>query len=106
MNKGSQENSGLCPYHLERFSLVLRKMCREHRLLPSSYAIVDELRTIGEIPYGRGGNADVWDGVYQNSRVAIKVLRVYSRVGLASVEAVRPLLVFCSEIWHVLTRAE
>ena len=106
MNKGSREDSGLCPYHRERFSLMLRKMCSEHKLLPSSYTIADGLQTVGEIPYGRGGNADVWRGVYQGSTVAVKALRIYSRVDLASVEAVRPLLVSCSEIWHALTRVE
>ena len=106
MNEGSREDSGLCPYHRERFSLMLRKMCREHKLLPSSCAIPDGLQTVEEIPHGRGGNADVWRGVYQGSKVAVKVLRIYSRTDLASVEAVRPLLVSYSEIWHALTRVE
>jgi len=69
--------------------MVLRKMCREHKSLPSSCAITNELERIGELPSGSGGNADVWSGLYQGSKVAIKVLRVYSRVDLASVEKVR-----------------
>ena len=105
MNKGSRESSGLCPYHRERFSLVLRKMCHEHRLLPSSYAIVDELQVVGEIPCGRGGNANVWCGLYRGSKVAVKALRVHSGMDLASVEMVRPLLIFCSEILRVLTKS-
>ena len=96
MNEGSRECSGLCLYHRERFSLVLRKMCREHKLLPSSCAIADGLQTIGEIPYGRGGNADVWRGLYRGSNVAIKMLRIHSKMDLASVEMVRPSLAFCS----------
>ena len=90
MYEGLRENSGLCRYHRERFSLALRKMCSERRLLPSSYAVTDELQKIGVIPYGRGGTADVWRGVYRGSRVAVKVLRVHSRVDLAQVEMVRP----------------
>ena len=89
MNKGSREDSGLCPYHRERFSLMLRKMCREHKLLPSSCAIADGLQTVEEIPHGRGGNADVWRGVYQGSKVAIKELRVLPRRDLVSVEKVQ-----------------
>ena len=67
--------------------MMLKKMCLEHKRLPLSYAITDELRRIGGYAYGRGGNADVWRGVYQGSRVAIKVLRVDSR-NLASLEKV------------------
>ena len=67
--------------------MMLRKMCLKHKRLPPSYAITDELRRIGEYAYGRGGNADVWRGVYRGSGVAIKVLRVDSR-NLASLEKV------------------
>ena len=68
---------------------MLRKMCLEHRRLPPSYVITDELKWIGDYPYGGGGNADVWRGVYRGSRVAIKVLRVNSK-NLARLERVRP----------------
>ena len=88
MHKGSREDSPLCAHHRKMFSLVLRKMCRIHKQLPLLYAITDELRQIGEYPRGRGGNADVWCGIYQGSRVAIKVLRVDSRVDLVSLEKV------------------
>ena len=67
---------------------MLRKMCLEHKRLPPSYAITDELKWIGDYPYGGGGNADVWRGVYRGSGVAIKVLRVNSR-NLARLEKVR-----------------
>jgi len=70
--------------------MVLRKMCREHRRLPSSYTTTDELEWIKGLPCGGGGNADVWRGVYRGSTVAIKVLRVNSRVDLVSLERVRP----------------
>ena len=68
---------------------MLGKMCREHSRLPPSYAITDELNRIGEYPYGGGGNADVWRGAYRGSRVAIKALRVNSRVDLTNLERVR-----------------
>lgn len=69
-------------------------MCREHKRLPPSYTITDELSRIGEYPYGGGGNADVWRGAYKGSRVAIKALRVNSRVDLASLERVGPFVSF------------
>ena len=84
-------------------------MCSEHRLLPSSYVIADELQTVGGIPCGRGGNADVWHGVYRGSKVTIKVLRIHSGMDLASVEMVRHSACFllCSSgILRVLTRVE
>ena len=89
VNQGSREDSLLCTRHQKRFSMMLRKMCREHRWLPPSYTISDELRWIGELPYGGGSSADVWRGAYRGSRVAIKVLRVNSRVDLVSLERVR-----------------
>ena len=67
---------------------MLRKMCREHKSLPSSYVIAGELKKIGEPPSGSGGYANVWCGMYRGSKVAIKVLHV-SAVDPASVERVR-----------------
>ena len=90
VKQGSREDSPLCTHHQKRFSIMLRKMCRERMWLPPSYTISDELRWIGELPYGGGGSADVWRGAYRGSRVAIKVLRVNSRVDLVSLERVRP----------------
>ena len=69
--------------------MMLRKMCLEHKRLPPSYAITDELRWIGNCAYGGGASADVWRGVYRGSRVAIKVLRVNSK-NLTMLEKVRP----------------
>jgi len=103
MNEGSQEEFGLCAYHRERFSIVLGKMCREYKLLPSSCAVTDEVKRIGESPSGRGGNADVWCGVYRGSKVAVKVLRVPGpEADLTSVERVRPPVSFLQS--HVLTK--
>ena len=73
---------------------MLGRMCREHAVLPSSYTINGELERIGEFPCGRGGNADVYCGMYRGSKVAIKVLRVLSKRDLFSVEKVQFLLAF------------
>jgi len=56
--------------------MMLRKMCLKYKQLPPSHAVADELRWVEGYPWGGGGNADVWRGVYRGSRVAIKVLRV------------------------------
>ena len=54
--------------------MVLRKMCCKHKLLPSSYAITNDLERIEEIPCKRGGSADVFCGWYRGSKVAIKLI--------------------------------
>jgi len=69
--------------------MMLRKMCCEYKLLPSSYAIADEVKRTGESPSGSGGNADVWCGMYRGSKVAVKVLRVPGPGDLARTEMVR-----------------
>jgi len=84
--------------------MVLRKMCREHKLLPTSYTIASGLKRVGELPSVGGGNADVWRGVYHSSKVAIKVLRVHSGLDLINVERVRPSPFFT--LRRVLTRAK
>ena len=90
MNQGLQRDSSLCTYHRDRFSVMLGRMCHEYAALPSSYAITGELERIEEFPCGRGGNADVYRGVYQGSKVTIKELRVLPRRDLVSVEKVQP----------------
>ena len=77
---------------------MLRKICRQHRRLPPAYTITDDVRRIGEIPCGGGGNADVWRGMYRGSRVAIKELRVNLRVDLVSLERVRPFIWIAKEV--------
>ena len=73
---------------------MLWKMCRRHKILPSSYAITNELNRVGKLPFRGGGSADVWCGLYRGSKVAIKVLRVYSKVDFVTVERVRLLPLF------------
>jgi hypothetical protein len=94
IDEGSREDSPLCGYHRTRFSMILGKMCHEHKRLPPLYTITDELKWIGERPSGGGSTADVWRGVYQGSKVAIKVLRTTSRVDLANLERVRPFALY------------
>jgi len=78
VDEDSREDSPLCAHHQKRSSMVLRKMCRKHGLLPSSWTIQGGLRRIDERPCGKGATADVWFGVYMGSKVAVKVLRVNS----------------------------
>ena len=69
---------------------MLRKMCHEHGLLPSSHIITDELKWIGKFPAGRGAFAEIWRGVYEGSQVAVKALRVDLGIDLVTLEKVDP----------------
>ena len=70
--------------------MMLRRICYRPERLPRSYIITDGLVRIGEYPIGCGGYSDVWRGVYQGSKVAIKVLRVNPGSDFANLEKVRP----------------
>lgn len=57
--------------------VLLKRMCRAHAKLPSSYMIEDGIETEGSHPCAFGGAADVWKGRYDGRLVAIKSLRIY-----------------------------
>lgn len=52
--------------------------------------ITDDLSWIGECPYGGGSIADVWRGTHRGTTVAVKVLRVNSKMDLVRLDRVRP----------------
>ena len=76
-------------------------MCCKHKLLPSSYTIINELERVEEFPSSGGGSADVFCGWYRDSKVAIK--RIRHSLNRASVERVR-LPVYLFQNTDVLTR--
>ena len=53
------------------------QLCGWLGLLPTSHAIPGRLIQTTEHPVTSGGFADVWEGIYNNKRVAIKAFRVY-----------------------------
>ena len=55
--------------------LLLSKICRARAIVPSSYKLQSEFIRVGRV-YCQGGFADVSDGVYRGSPVAIKHLRI------------------------------
>jgi len=54
---------------------LVSKICEAHRIIPSSYIIQQELIHVGRVYY-HGGFADVSNGEYLGSTVAIKHLRM------------------------------
>jgi len=56
---------------------ALRKICGLTGMLPRSHMLTDGLTKSNDVPMTSGGFADVWDGHYGDTRVAIKALRVY-----------------------------
>jgi hypothetical protein len=55
---------------------ALRMICGRRALLPRSVQIEPHYNRFVDPPY-RGGFADVWEGDYQDKKVAVKVLRIY-----------------------------
>ena len=56
--------------------VLLKRMCRAHARLPSSYVIKDGIKAEGSRACALGGAADVWKGHYGGKLVAIKSLRI------------------------------
>jgi hypothetical protein len=59
----------------QRCLRLLSKICKARRIVPASYILQQELIRVGRV-YCRGGFADVCDGEYLGSSVAIKRLRM------------------------------
>ena len=56
--------------------VLLKRMCRAHAKLPSSYVIESGIEREGSHACALGGAADVWKGRYYGKLVAIKSLRI------------------------------
>jgi len=56
--------------------VLLKRMCRAHAKLPSSYVIEGGIEREGSHACALGGAADVWKGRYDGKLVAIKSLRI------------------------------
>jgi hypothetical protein len=70
--------SGRLDEHQQRnYTAVMRKLCGNCGILPTSYMITDSLKTVGELAIAGGGFAEVWEGTHRGRRVAMKVLKVY-----------------------------
>jgi hypothetical protein len=55
----------------------LQKLCGNCGNFPKSHTLTAGLEKVGELPKAGGGFADVWEGKYNGSPVAIKALRPY-----------------------------
>ena len=62
-----------------------RQLCGRAGQLPASHIISDGLIKATEHPIASGDSADVWEGRYDNTRVAIKALRIYKGDNLRKV---------------------
>ena len=60
---------------LQRCLRLLSKICKAHRIMPSSYILQDGLIHVRRV-YRHGGSANVWDGEYLGRPVAVKCLKV------------------------------
>ena len=63
---------------------ALCKLCGLSKLLPTGCVLGHELVETGR-QIGRGGFADVWQGTYRGTQVAIKQLHVHGRVDFTKI---------------------
>jgi len=54
-----------------------RQLCGRAGLLPASHVIPENFIQTTEHPVASGAFGDVWEGIHNGKRVAIKALRVY-----------------------------
>ncbi|KAF9787044.1 kinase-like domain-containing protein [Thelephora terrestris] len=97
LDQGLAACSPLDDKYLQRGSLLLSKICKARSILPASYILREEVH-IGRHHYS-SGHADVFEGIYLGSSVAVKRLQV-NRGGYA-----RDFKRFCREVigWKRLT---
>ena len=65
-----------------------RQLCGQTGLLPTSHIIHEEIIRTTEHPVASGGFGDVWEGIYNDKRVAMKALRVYKKEDVQEVKKV------------------
>jgi len=65
-----------------------RQLCGRMGLLPTSHIIPGKLIQTAGSPVARGGFGDVWEGIYNDKRVAIKALRIYKDEDVQKVKKV------------------
>lgn len=65
-----------------------RQLCGRAGLLPVSHIIPENLIQTTEHPVASGSSGDVWEGIYNDKRVAIRALRVYKEDDVRKVRKV------------------
>ena len=71
----------------------VRQLCGWTGLLPNSHIIPEKLIQTTEYPVASGTYGDVWEGIYDDKRVAIKTLRVYQEHDVRKVKKVLTFLI-------------
>lgn len=71
---------------------ALRRLCGRAAILPSSYLLeAKDLQKTSNHPSCGGGFADVYEGLYNEGKVALKVLRYFGAVDVKKLEKARVL---------------
>ena len=65
-----------------------QQFCGLTGLLPTSHTIARELVQMTEHPVISGAFGDIWEGIYNGERVAMKVLRVFKENDVGEVKRV------------------
>ena len=67
----------------------LRSICGTRRIIPRSSTISSAPLSVGDQPFASGGLADVYEGSFNDSKVCVEKVRMYSNRGPQGVEKVR-----------------
>ena len=67
----------MAPKYDAKIFKKFRQLCGRAGSLPASHIISENLIRTSEEPVASGGYGDVWEGIYNDKRVAIKALRLY-----------------------------
>lgn len=59
-----------------RYLKCLQKLCGVSGVLPRSFALGGELEGVGEDPFDRGGNSEVYMAIYKGQAVVVKALKL------------------------------
>jgi hypothetical protein len=55
----------------------LRYICGARAMLPTSYTVASHLLDVGSRPVASGSSADVYEGIFNGSKVCVKRIRTY-----------------------------
>ena len=84
------------PEHDVKIFKKFRQLCGQVGLLPASHIIPGNTVQTTEHPVASGAFWDVWEGIHNGQRVAIKALRVYKHDDVAKVSKVSRLSLIIS----------
>ena len=90
----------MAPEHDAKIFKEFRHLCGETGLLPTSHVIAESSIKTTERPVASGGFCDMWKGIHNDERVAIKSIRVHKHDDIKRAAKVADYhhKIFCKEV--------